>query len=43
MNNAVVLLTRGYSNKEKYFLLLKRNKMLEKYYNKNISYIIFHE
>jgi len=43
MDNAVVVLTRGYSNKEKYFNLLKRNKMLEKYYNKNISYIIFHE
>ena len=33
-------LTRGYSKKEEYNMLLKRNKMLEKYHNKSISYII---
>ena len=41
--NAVVVLTRGYKNKTRYDTLLKRNKSLEKYHNKNISYIIFHE
>ena len=34
MDYAVVVLTRGYSKKEGYSKLLKRNKMLEKYYNK---------
>ena len=41
--NAVVVLTRGYINKEKYKDLIKRNKSLEKFYNENISYVIFHE
>ena len=43
MNSAIIVLTRGYSEKERYSILIKRNKLLEKYYNKNISYIIFHE
>ena len=41
--NAVVVLTRGYKNKEKYSKLIKRNESLEKFYDENISYIIFHE
>ena len=43
--NAVVVLTRGYSEKKGYSQLLKRNRELERYYNKNkkSSYIIFHE
>ena len=43
MDTAVVVLTRGYSKKEGYSTLIKRNKKLERYYNKNIRYIIFHE
>ena len=43
MDSAIVVLTRGYSKKEEYSKLIKRNKKLERYYNKNISYIIFHE
>ena len=41
--NAVVVLTRGYSDIIHYNNLLLRNKCLEKYYNENIDYIIFHE
>ena len=41
--NAVVLLTRGYKNKEKYEDLINRNKSLEQFYNNNISYLVFHE
>lgn len=41
--HAIVVLTRGYDEKKHYNSLLKRNKDLEKYYNKDISYIIFHE
>lgn len=41
--NALVVLTRGYSNKKGYDKLLERNKCLEKFHNKNIIYIIFHE
>nr|QFG74718.1 MAG: glycosyltransferase sugar-binding region containing protein [Megaviridae environmental sample] len=41
--NAIVVLTRGYNEKNKYNNLLERNKCLERYYNKSISYIIFHE
>ena len=41
--NALVILTRGYKEEHKYNSLLKRNKQLEIYYNKNIDYIIFHE
>ena len=41
--NAVIVLTRGYNNIKKYDNLLLRNKCLEKFYNKTIDYIIFHE
>lgn len=41
--NAVVALTRGYNELSKYDHIIKRNKCLEKYFNKNISYIICHE
>ena len=41
--NAIVVLTRGYKTKNEYKKLITRNKHLEKYFNKNISYIIFHE
>ena len=41
--NAVVVLTRGYKKKWQYKDLIKRNKSLEKFYDKNISYVIFHE
>lgn len=40
---AVVVLTRGYKNKNQYKNLLDRNKYLEKFYDKNLDYIIFHE
>lgn len=41
--NAVVVLTRGYSDKSKYKDLINRNRSLEQFYNDNISYLIFHE
>ena len=36
-------MTRGYNNLEDYKKLIKRNKHIEKYYNKEVDYIIFHE
>tara|TARA_B100000686_G_C16790222_1_gene978152 strand:- start:2228 stop:3085 length:858 start_codon:yes stop_codon:yes gene_type:complete len=41
--NAVIVLTKGYDNVKDYKLLIKRNKHLEKYFNKHLSYLIFHE
>ena len=40
---AIVVLTRGYTEKNQYQWLLQRNKYLEKYYNSNIDYVIYHE
>ena len=41
--NAVVVLTRGYPNRERYAALLKRNEKLQEYKDDNLDYIIFHE
>ena len=39
MDSAVLVLTRGYSKKKGYSKLIKRNKKLERYYNK--KYFIY--
>lgn len=41
--NAIVILTRGYNELQKYNLLVQRNKSLENFYDKTIDCLIFHE
>tara|TARA_A100001015_G_C14880607_1_gene668261 strand:+ start:177 stop:1082 length:906 start_codon:yes stop_codon:yes gene_type:complete len=41
--NAIIVLTRGYKTLKEYNKLITRNKYIQKYFNPNIDYLIFHE
>lgn len=43
MKNAIIVLTRGYDNLEKYNRLLKRNASIEKFFGNKYPLVIFHE
>lgn len=43
MNNAIIVLTRGYKNLDGYDRLLKRNASIEKFFGNKYPLVIFHE